>query len=271
MRRGRRTVPPSMSGTPQRLQKMPKTASASITRRSHHSANSMPPATACPATAAMTGLDSTILLGPIGPAPSGCTRLPSAEPNALRSAPEQNVPPAPHRTATRWTPSASNDSKAETSAAAVGPSTALRRAGRSRTTVVTGPAISTRTVMALPIPQRARGLGAHLLHGARLLVGVALLRPRIGAHVIAVLLPEPRGIDVEELEGAQPFRALPEVELRQHEAQRTAVVGLEVAAVMLEREQHIAVHEVGQARVRRIVGIRMLQDEFRLGQHLHPT
>ena len=44
--RGSRTVPPSISGTPQRRQKTPKTASSSTTRRSHHSASSRPPATA---------------------------------------------------------------------------------------------------------------------------------------------------------------------------------------------------------------------------------
>ena len=46
IRRGRRTVPPSMSGTPQRRQNTPNTASRAATRRSHHSASSSPPATA---------------------------------------------------------------------------------------------------------------------------------------------------------------------------------------------------------------------------------
>ena len=46
IRRGRRNVPPSISGTPQRRQKTPKTASASATRRSHQAASSRPPATA---------------------------------------------------------------------------------------------------------------------------------------------------------------------------------------------------------------------------------
>ena len=49
-------MPPSISGTPQRRQKTPRTASSSATRRSHHSASSSPPATACPAIAAITGL-----------------------------------------------------------------------------------------------------------------------------------------------------------------------------------------------------------------------
>ena len=68
--RGSRTVPPSISGTPQRRQKTPSTASSSATRRSHHSASSSPPATACPAIAAITGLARRIRVGPIGPSPS---------------------------------------------------------------------------------------------------------------------------------------------------------------------------------------------------------
>jgi len=45
IRRGRRTVPPSMRGTPHRRQKTPNTASDAATRRSAHSASSKPPAT----------------------------------------------------------------------------------------------------------------------------------------------------------------------------------------------------------------------------------
>ena len=43
---GRRTVPPSISGTPQRRQKTPKVAPSSATRRSASKASSSPPATA---------------------------------------------------------------------------------------------------------------------------------------------------------------------------------------------------------------------------------
>jgi len=44
-----------MSGTPQRRQKTPMVASALMTRRSHHSASSRPPATQKPSTAATVG------------------------------------------------------------------------------------------------------------------------------------------------------------------------------------------------------------------------
>ena len=145
--RGSRTVPPSMSGTPQRRQNTPNVASSATTRRSHQIASSSPPATAYPSTAAITGLDSRIRVGPIGPSPSSLTWLPRSVPIALRSAPAQNVPPAPYSTATDCDASASKARNASARAAAVGPSTALRASGRSMTTVVTGPVISTVTAM----------------------------------------------------------------------------------------------------------------------------
>ena len=112
IRRGSRTVPPSISGTPHRRQNTPNTAPSSATRRSHHSASSSPPATAYPATAAITGLPSRIRVGPIGPSPSGATRLPAGLPTSFRSAPEQNTPPSPCRTATAASRSASNSRNA---------------------------------------------------------------------------------------------------------------------------------------------------------------
>src|SRR5262249_40898013 len=98
----------------------------------------------------------------------------------------------------------------------------------------------------LAIAQPARRLGTHLLHGASLLVGVALLGPRVGVYVVAVLLPESGWIDVEELEGAEPLRALPEVELGQDQPERPAVVGLEVAACVLERSEERRVGKEGR-------------------------
>ena len=56
--RGRRTVPRSISGTPNRRQNTPNTAPSAATRRSHQQATSSPPATAWPSTAAITGLPS---------------------------------------------------------------------------------------------------------------------------------------------------------------------------------------------------------------------
>src|SRR5438552_937659 len=163
MSRGRRTVPRSTSGTPQRRQKTPKTASVAATRRSHQSASSRPPATANPSTAAMTGLPSSMRDGPMGPSPSSLMShspcFPTAAPRrswpaatAFRSAPAQNVPPAPVRTATASISSASKRRNASTIAPAVGSSTALRTSGRLMVTTAISPSVSNRTVLMRVLP-----------------------------------------------------------------------------------------------------------------------
>ena len=89
IRRGSRTVPPSINGTPQRRQKTPNFASWAATRRSHHNDSSSPPATAWPSTAAMVGFDNSMRVTPSGPSPSGLMRLPRPEVIAnLRTGPE---------------------------------------------------------------------------------------------------------------------------------------------------------------------------------------
>ena len=90
-----------MSGTPKRRLKRPKTAERAAILRSHHSASSIPPATAGPSIAAITGFPSLSRVGPIGPnSPSGSMGRVSPSAIALRSAPAQNAPPAPVSTAT---------------------------------------------------------------------------------------------------------------------------------------------------------------------------
>ena len=100
-RRGRRTVPPSMSGTPQRRQKTPKIASSSATRRSHQSASSRPPGDGVAGDRRdAPAWTSAMRVGPIGPGPLGSTRFGRPSETATRSAPAQNVPPSPQSTAT---------------------------------------------------------------------------------------------------------------------------------------------------------------------------
>src|SRR5437667_7998347 len=84
-------------------------------------------------------------VGPIGPSPYARGCLGGAAAKALRSKPAQKVPWAPQGTATRASRSRSKARNAARSAAAVGGSTAFRRAGRSRMIVVTGPFVSLRT------------------------------------------------------------------------------------------------------------------------------
>ena len=138
--RGRRTVPPSTRGTPKRRQNTPKTASSAATRRSHQTASSRPPATAWPSTAAMTGFDSA--------EPGGTHRTRSVLGDAV-AGPRRHgleVGAGAERPA-----GAGQDGDGGTGVgverlegrragrSAVGRSTALRRAGRSMVTTVTGP------------------------------------------------------------------------------------------------------------------------------------
>src|SRR5438132_517551 len=158
------SVSPERITSVQRRQNTPKTASVAATRRSHQSASSRPPATAYPSTAAMTGFPSSMRVGPMGPSPSSlithswpeivAPRRPWPAATAFRSAPAQNVPPAPVRTATASPSSASKRRNASTSAAAVGSSTALRTSGRLMVTTATSPSVSNRTVLmrVLPLP-----------------------------------------------------------------------------------------------------------------------
>ena len=122
---GNRTVPPSISGTPNLRQNTPNFAVLSAIRISHHSANSNPPATAYPEIQAIVGLVSNNLEIPINPMLSkygvivsdsfeccGCSILiigvafgiklsfvfPSA--TAVKSAPAQKLPPSPRKIAT---------------------------------------------------------------------------------------------------------------------------------------------------------------------------
>jgi hypothetical protein len=123
----------------------------------------MPPATAAPLTAAITGLDSNRRDGPIGPSacawPGSKSRsvstpgppsLRAMRAPACRSQPAQKCPCAPWNTATRAWASPSNATKASYNARAVSASTALRTAGRSSVTTVTASNFSIRTDSVMP-------------------------------------------------------------------------------------------------------------------------
>ena len=62
---------------------------------------------------------------------------------------------------------------------------------------------------------------------------MALLLPRVAVVVVAGGLPEPRAALDQELESAQPFGALPEVQVRNQKSRRPAVLGVERLAVEL--------------------------------------
>ena len=103
--RGRRCVPPSISGTPKRRSVNPSLASSVAMRRSHQSASSRPPARHQPEIAAIAGLGEIRRVKPSGP--SSSSRRGAKLSIALRSAPAQKASsPPPVITSTRASSSA---------------------------------------------------------------------------------------------------------------------------------------------------------------------
>src|SRR6266545_5512605 len=109
------------------------------------------------------------------------------------------------------------------------------------------------------IPSRREGFPKQQVvvaqHDTRTRSRIALLFPRIAADVVAVLLPEAGAVLRDELQGPGPFRALPEVEMRHHQAARATVLWLERLAVVLVRQHHVIEHEVLQQQVRRVTAV----------------
>src|SRR3982074_1185946 len=89
------------------------------------------------------------------------------------------------------------------------------------------------------------------------LLAVALFLPGIGVVVVAVALPEAEDVVVEELEAADPLRALPEVALRDEEPERPAMLRLEWSSVEGVGQQDVVIVEDGQWKVRRVALLRM--------------
>src|SRR5262252_6187495 len=56
-----------------------------------------------------------------------------------------------------------------------------------------------------------------------IIVGVTLFSPGIAAIVVAARFPKARPIDAGEFDALQPLCALPEVEFRDHQTDRSAV------------------------------------------------
>src|SRR5580658_2938539 len=74
--------------------------------------------------------------------------------------------------------------------------------------------------------------------------GVALLLPRVTVVVIAVGLPEARHVMIEQLEPPHPLGALPEVQVRDEQPRRAAVLGSERAAAVAEGDPRLTAQDV---------------------------
>src|SRR5450756_392499 len=96
----------------------------------------------------------------------------------------------------------------------------------------------------------------------------ALFLPRVSVVVVAVALPEAADVVVQEFQPADPLRALPEVPLRHHEAERVAVVWLQRLALVAVRQQDVRVVEDLERHVRGVALLGVYEDVGRLGADL---
>src|SRR5215211_1113760 len=71
-----------------------------------------------------------------------------------------------------------------------------------------------------------------------------LLLPGVAVVVVAEALPKAGLVGVQQLDPPDPFGALPEVQLRHQQPGRAAVLGLQVLAVVAERDPSLAIHEI---------------------------
>src|SRR5262245_21039546 len=81
---------------------------------------------------------------------------------------------------------------------------------------------------------------------ARSVARVPLFLPRLTVYVIAVGLPEPRLVLIEQAEPAHPFGALPEVEVGDEQPRRAAVLGVEGLALVGVGDPGLPVDDVLQ-------------------------
>src|SRR4051794_39565747 len=96
---------------------------------------------------------------------------------------------------------------------------------------------------------------------------VTLLKPGIPAVVVAVALPEARPILLAEDQAAHPLGALPEVQMRDEQARRSAVLGLQRLAVEVERDPGLAAGDVLERQVRVVAAVAHGDRVLGLGLH----
>src|SRR3954453_3354562 len=84
---------------------------------------------------------------------------------------------------------------------------------------------------------------------------IALFKPRVSAVVVAEGLPEAGLVLLREREPAPPFGALPEVEVRDEQPGRAAVLGLEVVAVVGVDHPCLAAGDVLDRQVGRVATV----------------
>src|SRR5207302_5977114 len=92
---------------------------------------------------------------------------------------------------------------------------------------------------------------------------IALFEPRVAPVVVAVLLPKPRLVVVEELQPGHPLGALPEVEVGDEQPGRTTVLDRKGPPVVAPYDPRLAIGHVGQGQVGGVARVPNGQDVCR--------
>src|SRR5215475_8249643 len=98
---------------------------------------------------------------------------------------------------------------------------------------------------------------------------IALILPGKGCVGIAADFPEPFLIPVREGDFLDPLRSFPRIALRDDDAYRPSVLLRERLAVPLIGQQYVAVVAGLERQVRRIVVVRLKEDEFGQRERIH--
>src|SRR5262245_41824661 len=123
--------------------------------------------------------------------------------------------------------------------------------GTSRTSVVARGVSATLSITSA-CRQARRRAGAPAGGGAASIAVIALLTPGVSVDVIAERLPEARLVVLHELQPADPLRRLPEVEVRDQETRRAAVLWRQRLAVEPGRHQALATAQILERQVGRV-------------------
>src|SRR3954452_22298650 len=84
---------------------------------------------------------------------------------------------------------------------------------------------------------------------------IALFKPGVSAIVVAERLPEARFVLVGERQPAHPFRALPEIQVRDEQAGGAAVLGRQRFAVVAVDDPGAPARHVLEREVRRVAAV----------------
>src|SRR6266516_6839265 len=84
---------------------------------------------------------------------------------------------------------------------------------------------------------------------------IPLFQPRVAEDVVAVGFPEPGLVFVLQPEAANPFRALPEVEVWHEHPRRSPVLGLERLVVVVVSDPGLPVRDMFERQVRRVAAV----------------